>query len=226
MTQEQKRFIDRVGTQAAAAIGQSRILASLVIAQAILESNWGRSVLAVRANALFGIKAGANWKGRVYSVQTKECFDGANFTKVTALFRAYDSWEDSIKNHASLLATAARYRAVIGEGCYKAAAHAVHAAGYATDPLYATKLIDLIEKYKLYEFDVKQDAGGQCVPGTAKVLLDGEFFRADAVNICGVFFVQLPGLPVRIRLREALESAGYVVAWDSSSGIVMAQAED
>ena len=92
MTQEQKAFIERVGALAAADMKKSGVLASLTIAQAILESGWGKSGLTVKANALFGIKAGTSWKGRVYSTKTQECYDGVNFTTVTALFRAYDSW--------------------------------------------------------------------------------------------------------------------------------------
>lgn len=76
MTQEQKTFIERVGALAAADMQKNGVLASLTIAQAILESGWGKSGLTVKANALFGIKAGASWKGRVYSTKTQECYDG------------------------------------------------------------------------------------------------------------------------------------------------------
>ena len=132
MTQEQKAFIERVGALAAADMQKSGVLASLTIAQAILESGWGKSGLTVKANALFGIKAGTNWKGRVYSAKTQECYDGVNFTTVTALFRAYDSWEESVADHSALLTGAARYKAVIGERDYKTACRAIKAAGYAT----------------------------------------------------------------------------------------------
>lgn len=80
MTNEQKSFIERVGKLAAADMQKSGVLASLTIAQAILESGWGKSGLTVKANALFGIKAGSSWKGRVYSAKTQECYDGATFT--------------------------------------------------------------------------------------------------------------------------------------------------
>ena len=80
MTQEQKAFIERVGALAAADMKKSGVLASLTIAQAILESGWGKSGLTVKANALFGIKAGTSWKGRVYSTKTQEGYDGVNFT--------------------------------------------------------------------------------------------------------------------------------------------------
>lgn len=134
MTQEQKAFIERVGALAAADMQKSGVLASLTIAQAILESGWGKSGLTVKANALFGIKAGTNWKGRVYSTKTQECYDGVNFTTVTALFRAYDSWEESVEDHSALLTGAARYKAVVGERDYKTACQAIKAGGLRHGP--------------------------------------------------------------------------------------------
>ena len=159
ITKEQKDFIERVGNLAAADMQKSGVLASLTIAQAILESGWGKSGLTVKANALFGIKAGASWKGKVYSAQTQECYDGATFTTVTALFRAYDSWADSVADHSALLTGATRYKAVIGERDYKTACRAIKAAGYATDPNYADKLIQIIESYGLTAYDGAGQAG-------------------------------------------------------------------
>lgn len=176
MTQEQKAFIERVGALAAADMQKSGVLASLTIAQAILESGWGKSGLTVKANALFGIKAGTSWKGRVYSAKTQECYDGVNFTTVTALFRAYDSWEESVADHSALLTGAARYKAVIGERDYKTACRAIKAAGYATDPQYADKLIRLIESYGLTAYD----GAGQAVTGGVSNTTAGAESPADA----------------------------------------------
>lgn len=159
ITQDQKSFIERVGKLAAADMKKSGVLASLTIAQAILESGWGKSGLTVKANALFGIKAGQSWKGRVYSAQTQECYDGATFTTITALFRAYDSWADSVADHSALLTGLARYKAVVGERDHKAACRAIKAAGYATDPNYADKLIQIIESYGLTAYDGAGSAG-------------------------------------------------------------------
>lgn len=88
---EQRKFLAIVGPLAQADMQKSGILASLTIAQAILESGWGTSELATKANALFGIKADARWSGRAYSKDTKECYDGVTYATITALFRAYDS---------------------------------------------------------------------------------------------------------------------------------------
>lgn len=167
ITKEQKNFIERVGALASADMKKSGVPASLTIAQAILESGWGKSGLTVKANALFGIKAGKSWKGRIYSAKTKECYDGAEFTTITAAFRAYGSWEESVADHSALLTGAARYRTVIGAQDYKAACRAIQSAGYATDPKYADKLIRMIELYGLNAYDHPENAAqaaGQ--PGT------------------------------------------------------------
>lgn len=155
MTEAQKAFIEKVG--ALARSHGADILPSLTIAQAILESGWGTSALTKKANALFGIKATGNWKGRVYSCRTKECYDGVNFTAETAVFRAYESWAESIADHSAFLCGLKRYAAVVGEKDYRQACRAVHAAGYATDPQYADKLIRLIESYGLTKYDAPSE---------------------------------------------------------------------
>ena len=153
ISSDKKAFIQEIGRLAALDMRKSGVLASLTTAQAILESNWGTSGLTVRANALFGIKAGASWRGKVYSATTKECYDGVNPVEITALFRAYGSWAESVSDHSALLTRNARYKAVVGERDYKAACRAIKAAGYATDPDYAEKLIRVIEEYGLTAYD-------------------------------------------------------------------------
>ena len=148
MTAAQQGFIDRVGK---AARDGSDILPSLTIAQAILESGWGKSELAQKANALFGIKAGTSWKGQRMDKKTAEHIDGEQ-VEITAAFRAYASWEESIADHGAFL-RGSRYKAVQGERDYKKACRAVHTAGYATDPGYANSLIKLVEQYGLTAWD-------------------------------------------------------------------------
>lgn len=157
MTAEQKQFIEKVGRMAQEDMGRTGVLASLTIAQAILESGWGKSGLTVKGNALFGIKAGSSWKGKVYSSKTQECYDGVNYTTITALFRAYDSWEESVADHSALLTGLSRYAAVVGETDYRKACEAIQAAGYATAPTYAQQLIKIIDTYSLTDYD----AGGE-----------------------------------------------------------------
>lgn len=178
MTTEQKNFVKTVGALASADMKKTGVLASLTIAQAILESAYGTSGLATGGKALFGIKVTKAWKGKVYCSDTKECYDGLNLVTVkNAVFRAYDSWEESITDHSAFLKANKRYKAVIGETDYKKACEAIKAAGYATDPQYATKLIKLIEDNKLTEYDGGE---GKSQEAAAEQTTDGKYYRVQA----------------------------------------------
>ncbi|OFI47529.1 N-acetylmuramoyl-L-alanine amidase [Floricoccus penangensis] len=131
------------------------IRASLIMAQAILESNFGQSDLASKYNNLFGIKAGTTDKH--IKLETKEYIDGKWIT-IKDDFAWYNSWSDSIIAHAKLMREGVDwdknlYEDVIAADNYKDAAKSIEDAGYATDPTYADKLIEVIEQYKLYEYD-------------------------------------------------------------------------
>jgi flagellum-specific peptidoglycan hydrolase FlgJ len=152
MTTDQAAFIAKVGALAHLDMGVTGVLASLTLAQAILESGWGKSRLAREGNALFGIKAGKSWTGPRMDCKTFEHYDGKR-TDIVDAFRAYGSWAESVADHGAFLRGLERYKAVIGERDYKKACKAIHAAGYATDPGYADKLIGLIEQYGLTKYD-------------------------------------------------------------------------
>jgi Muramidase (flagellum-specific) len=149
---DKKEFINSVKEGALKGQREYGILASLTIAQAILESSWGRSQLAMRANNLFGVKAFSGWRGKRITMATTEWYDGKKQT-VNADFRVYESFDESIEDHSKLLSKG-RYEAVRRCGDYKSACMEIHKSGYATDPSYSDKLIAIIEEYRLYEFDV------------------------------------------------------------------------
>lgn len=125
------------------------IPASITMAQALLESAAGKSELAVNANNHFGIKCTSEWFGGVYYYDDDskgECF------------RQYSDAADSFKDH-SLFLKRPRYTTCfeIAIEDYEGWAHRLKACGYATDPLYAHKLIKIIEDYKLYELDKSEE---------------------------------------------------------------------
>jgi flagellar protein FlgJ len=131
--------------QAAAKVSQvSGIPASFMLGQAGLESGWGKHEIRHKDGSssfnLFGIKAGADWKGKVAEVMTTEYIQN-QAVKVVARFRAYDSYADSFKDYAKLITGSARY-AKAADSMHSAQAYASHLqqAGYATDPQYAQKL--------------------------------------------------------------------------------------
>jgi len=145
----QTEFIRQISGYAQQDMQKTGILASLTIAQAILESGWGKYTIG-NANNLFGYKG--KYNGQSVMSKTKEYVKG-KWIEIVAEFRKYPSWLESIADHSRLLTSNARYRAVVGERDYKKACIAVHKAGYATAPNYSASLINLIEQYKLYQYD-------------------------------------------------------------------------
>ena len=134
-----------------------KILPSITVGQAILESRWGESDLSKNSNNIFGVKADARWNGKVVEVNTSENYDD----KIVAKFRKYDSIKDSINDHGKFLTENKRYEE---SGLFKAThyttqAQALEDAGYATkknedgELIYADILIDLIKKYNLQLLD-------------------------------------------------------------------------
>ena len=122
--------------------------ASITLAQGLLESGAGRSTLARKSNNHFGIKCGSRWEGRT----VRHDDDARN-----ECFRAYKHPRDSYEDHSKFLRTGARYaflfRLKITD--YKGWARGLKKAGYATDPRYADRLIDIIELYDLDKYDRK-----------------------------------------------------------------------
>ena len=107
MTKQQ--FIDAVKAGAKAGHEKYGILPSLTIAQAALESGWGKSHI---ENNLFGMKAGTSWAGGTATRATREFVNG-KWVTIEAKFRAYGSFNESIEDHAKLLGTASRYKKVV-----------------------------------------------------------------------------------------------------------------
>ena len=161
MTNKQA-FINKVKNGAINGWKEYKVLPSLTIAQAILESGWGSSQLAKLGNNLFGIKANSTWKGKTITLPTREYINN-RWVTVSAKWRKYNSQADSVKDHALFLKQNQRYKAVLGETEYKEACKKIKAAGYATDPNYTDLLINIIEGNKLYDID-KQAIGKDSKP--------------------------------------------------------------
>lgn len=130
------------------------ILASLTGAQALIESNKGNSGLTQKANNLFGIKANGTWSGPYVEMNTKENYNGKLVT-VKAKFRAYGSWEESINDHSNFLLVNKRYANLRGVTDYKTACVLIKQDGYATSATYTQTLINTIEKYNLWLWDLE-----------------------------------------------------------------------
>ncbi len=141
-------FVQQHSESAERASAATGIPAAFMLAQAAHETGWGRKEIrhadGASANNLFGIKAGANWRGPVAEVTTTEYIGGVA-RKVTAKFRAYSSYEESFADYARLMKESPRYAGVVAKaGDASAFAHGLQKAGYATDPAYGEKLSRVI----------------------------------------------------------------------------------
>lgn len=149
---KKEEFVEKIALIAQDEQRKYHIFASITIAQAALESNWGQSELATQYYNLFGVKSDTGGL-----MTTKEYVNG-QWIVVRARFAIYQSWRESIEQHTALFVDgtswdSSHYQAVLSADNYVEAAQALQQRGYATDPNYAQKLISLIKTYNLDKYD-------------------------------------------------------------------------
>jgi flagellar protein FlgJ len=138
--QEREQFISELLPHANEAARELGVDPRALIAQAALETGWGRSQPGGGSHNLFGIKAGANWNGASVQANTQE-FDSGVASRVDASFRAYGSPRESVEDYVRLIRDNPRYAGAMNTGGdVQAFANALQRGGYATDPDYARKL--------------------------------------------------------------------------------------
>lgn len=166
-----KIFINKMGPLATKDYRTSGILASVTLAQAILESGWGTSELSLKANNYFGMKKNlsgntwpnSTWDGKsVYKILTSEQKSNGEVYKIEAYFRKYADILDSIRDHSAYLAGAKnggnlRYPGLVGEKNYRKAIQIIKDGGYATSLTYVDKVCQIIEQYDLTQYDKKEE---------------------------------------------------------------------
>ena len=163
-------FIKTVGPLATADMKKTGVLASVTIAQAILESGYGTTDLARNASNFFGMKCSLSgntwasaWDGvSKYTKKTAEQKADGTVYYVTADFRKYPDIETSINDHSLYLVGAKngsklRYEGLVGETDPKTAAQIIKGGGYATDATYVDKLCNIIDRYDLTQYDVQEE---------------------------------------------------------------------
>lgn len=140
-----RQYIDKYKNIAIQEMNQYGIPASITIAQGLYESGSGNSELARFANNHFGIKCTSDWKGKSYYKDDDEHNDS---------FRVYDRPEDSFRDHSNFLKRKNyAFLFLLDKNDYKGWAYGLKKAGYATNPQYPQLLINIIEKYSLYQYD-------------------------------------------------------------------------
>nr|WP_054654833.1 glucosaminidase domain-containing protein [Lentilactobacillus kisonensis] len=148
---QKNHFIDQIATPAMQLYQKNReILPSVVIAQAILESQFGTSLLYKTANNLFGVKG--TYQGQSVTFYTREVENGKSI-KVQAQFRKYPSLRAALIDHNQLVARKfIKHKNIMS---YRTSTSLLQENGYATDPHYASKLDHLIVKYHLSQYDLR-----------------------------------------------------------------------
>jgi len=132
------------------------IKSSIILAQAILESDWGTSELSAKYNNLFGIKSFSASDNSV-KLETKE-YQNGKWETIRANFKVYNDWPECVRDHTLLFVQGVDwdpylYQGVLLADDYRTAAKALQVAGYATDPDYASKLVSLIKENNLDQYD-------------------------------------------------------------------------
>lgn len=149
------KFIESIKEDAIKNYREYKVLPSITIAQAILESSWGESKLSSEYNNLFGIKTHTSWEGESVSIETKEFYD----TMIVDEFRVYENIGASLEDHAKFLIENPRYKKVFKKKTYLEQAKALKEAGYSTatdeegNLIYDDLLTSLIKQYNLQLID-------------------------------------------------------------------------
>ena len=161
-------YINTLGPIAQADYSRNGVFASVTLAQSIVESGWGKSGLTQRANNMFGIKCSSAWTGECINMSTGE-YGSGGYYMTDAAFRKYDSVEASLNDHSLFLIENSRYadHGVFRATTYQEQITAIHEAGYATAPNYASAIIDIIKSYDLDRWDVKTAVTSDIACGVA-----------------------------------------------------------
>ena len=202
------------------------LFSSVVIAQAICESNWGQSQIMMKANAIFGIKATSSWKGKVYNANTQECYDGSTYTNITACFRAYNSLAESISDYFDLITGLDRYKKAIHAQSPLECITAIKNGGYATSPTYINTIMSIINSNNLTKYDAVEDVENSVdnlknIDAIARDVITGKYGNGnERKNKLGNLYEEVQKRVNEILKNNVLQETIYIVkSGDTLSGI-------
>lgn len=155
---------------------------SPIIAQAILESGWGKSGLASKYHNYFGLKCGSSWKGKSVNMATKEEYKVGTLTNIRDNFRVYDSMEAGVKGYFDFINTS-RYANLKGVKSPEEYVRRLKADGYATSSKYVDNVMRVIRDNKLTRFDYKGGENMKKEELTGKVLSGKEIIDILAKRV-------------------------------------------
>ena len=160
---------------------------SPIIAQAIIESGWGKSGLASKYHNYFGLKCGSSWKGKSVNMATKEEYKVGTMTNIRDNFRVFDDFDDGIRGYFEFIHTS-RYANLKGVKNPEEYLRRIKADGYATSSKYVDNIMRVIRDNKLTRFDGNGDgdmkkeeltgkvrSGKEIIDILAKRVVDGDY---------------------------------------------------
>lgn len=152
---EKQEFIEKIAEYVKKYASSYGIMVhSPIIAQAILESNWGESKLSSAYHNYFGLKCGSKWTGKSVNMKTNEEYTAGTLTQISDNFRVYDSLEEGVKGYFEFIQLS-RYQNLKGITDHEAYLETIKADGYATSSAYVQNNMRLIEQYDLTKYDEK-----------------------------------------------------------------------
>ncbi len=215
-------FIIKMAPLAMADMGKSGVLASVTLAQAILESGWGTSELAVNACNFFGMKANLSgntwpsaWDGATYTKETGEQKPDGEYYTVTAAFRKYPDAAASVADHSAYLIGAMngsrkRYEGLAGEKDARKAITIIKEGGYATSLDYVEKVMNIINKYNLTAYDAGKEEVKEMK--AIKIMLDaGHYGKYNRSPANAAYYESDFAWKFHLLLKAALEKRGITV---------------
>ena len=217
-----QKFLDTMVPIVRADMIKSGILASVTLAQEIIESGWLTTELAINANNIHGMKAylsgntwpGSTWDGAIYTKETKEQRKDGTYYTVVADFRKYNSLEEAVADHSAYLSGAIddygnlRYAGIVGERDAQTAVNIIARGGYATDQEYVQKLMSKIEQYNLTQYDTIESEATKEV----KIMLDaGHAGKANQSPANAEYYESDFTFKFTNMLKAELEGYGFTV---------------
>lgn len=155
---------------------------SPIIAQAIVESGWGKSGLASKYHNYFGLKCGSSWKGKSVNMTTKEEYKVGTITNIRDNFRVFDDFDDGIRGYFEFINTS-RYKNLKGVKSPEEYVRRLKADGYATSSKYVDNVMRVIRDNKLTRFDRNGDGDMKKEELTGKVLSGKEIIDILAKRV-------------------------------------------
>lgn len=222
-----QKFLDTMVPIVQEDMRKTGILASLTLAQEIVESGWLTSELALNANNPHGMKAelsgndwpGSTWDGSIYNKVSPEQNDDGSYENIASDFRKYNSLQEAVADHSAYLAGARkedgslRYPGIVGEKDAATAVRIVANGGYATSQTYEEKLLARIKKYNLTQYDnVESEGENMAEQKVIKIMLDaghyGKYNRSPAVP---AYYESDFTFKFTNMLMAALKAYGFIV---------------